>query len=60
MNFKNSLLFYLDICIIKFKRTLIIPLQELEFYFNYDVIYNNRINKRYWDLMKLYRDVLLW
>lgn len=46
--------------IIKYKRTMILPLLELESKFGYDTIMNSQIQKRYWTFMKLYRQVLLW
>lgn len=60
MNFKYSLIYYIDMSIINYKHRMIRPLQELENVFGYDIIMNNQIQKRYWYFMKLYRQVLLW
>lgn len=60
MNYKYSLIYYIDMSIIKYKRTMILPLLELEDKFGYDTIMNSQIQKRYWTFMKLYRQVLLW
>lgn len=60
MNFKYSLLYYIDMSIINYKNRMIIPLMELESTFGYNVIMNNQIQKRYWTFMKLYRQILFW
>jgi hypothetical protein len=60
MNFKYSLIYYIDMSIINYKNRMIIPLMELESTFGFEVIMNNQIQKRYWTFMKLYRQILLW
>lgn len=60
MNFKYSLIYYIDMSIINYKNRMIIPLMELEPIFGFEVIMNNQIQKRYWTFMKLYRQILLW
>ena len=60
MNFKYSLLYYIDMSIINYKQRMIIPLFRLQPHFGYDVIMNNPIQNRYWYFMKLYKQLLLW
>lgn len=60
MNFKYSLIYYIDMSIINYKNKMIRPLMELEPTFGYNVIMNNQIQKRYWYFMKLYTQALLW
>lgn len=59
MNFKYSLLFYIDMSIINYRNKMIYPLWELEIN-NHINIYNNKIQDRYWYYMKLYTKVLLY
>lgn len=49
-------LFILNLKIIKYKRILILPLQELEATkkIKYIDFHSNQINKRYWTMMKYY------
>lgn len=60
MNYKYSLIYYIDMSIIKYKSIMILPLLELEDKFGYNIIMNNQIQNKYWTLMKLYRQCLLW
>lgn len=60
MNFKYSLIYYIDMSIINYKNRMIIPLMDLESTFGFEVIMNNQIQKRYWYFMKLYWQILLW
>lgn len=60
MNYKYSLLYYIDMSIINYKQRMIIPLLRLKPRFGYDAIHNNQIQNRYWYLMKLYKQVLLY
>lgn len=61
MNFnKYYLLYFIDMSIINYKKRMIKPLQELEVIFGYKVIYQNRIQDRYWYYLKLYSQILKW
>lgn len=60
MNYFYSLIYYIDMSIINYKNKMIIPLFELEEKLGYFVIHNNQIQERYWTLMKLYHQALLW
>ena len=57
---KYYLLYFIDMSIVNYKRKMIRPLQELEVIFGYKVIYQNRIQDRYWYYLKLYSQILKW
>jgi len=59
MNFKYSLIYYIDMSIINYKNRMIVPLMELEPTFGFEVIMNSQIQNCQ-TFMKLYRQVLLW
>lgn len=60
MNARYYLLYYIDMSIINYKNKMIIPLFELERIkkINFNQTHKNIIQKRYWNLMKLYDIVL--
>lgn len=62
MNYIKSTLYYINMSIINYRKSMLYPLWELEINnkINYHNVYNNRIQDRYWYYMKLYRQVLLY
>lgn len=62
MNYIKSTLYYINMSIINYRKTMLYPLWELEINnkINFNNVYNNRIQDRYWYYMKLYRQVLLY
>ena len=62
MNYIKSTLYYINMSIINYRKRMLYPLWELEINnkINFNNVYNNRIQDRYWYYMKLYRQVLLY
>jgi len=58
----NYLLYYIDMSITDYKFKMIKPLLELERRkkIKYEVVHNNRIMTSYWNLMRLYENILKW